>query len=127
MWTLGLINLGRLPAGGGQLTGTPASPGKYEGVVRVVKDEAEFEKIRPGDVLVCVSTTPSWSVVFSVIGALVTEAGGILSHPAIVAREYGIPAVLSLERATEKLREGQRVMVDGDLGAVALVEGGRPK
>jgi pyruvate,water dikinase len=124
MWTLGLTILGRLPAGDGrQLTGTPASPGRYEGICRVVKDETEFEKIQPGDVLVCVSTTPSWSAVLSVIGALVTEAGGVLSHPAIVAREYGIPAVLSLERATEKLRDGQRVRVDGDLGAVTLVEG----
>jgi len=122
MWAFGGVNLGSVPAAHGQLTGTPASPGNYEGTVRVIKDETEFEKIRPGDVLVCVTTTPSWSVVFSTIGALVTEAGGVLSHPAIVAREYGIPAVLSVEGVTEKLRDGQRIRVDGDNGAIALVE-----
>ncbi len=105
----------------GQLRGTPASPGSYEGVVRVIKDETEFNKLRPGDVLVCPCTPPSWSVVFSTVGALVTEAGGVLSHPAIVAREYKIPAVLSLGGATQKLRDGQRVRVDGDDGTVTVV------
>lgn len=124
MWALGEteLKLDGVQTRAGKLIGTPASPGNYEGVVRIIKSETEFEKIHPGDVMVCVTTTPSWSVVFSVIGALVTEAGGVLSHPAIVAREYGIPAVLSVEGATEKLRDGQRVTVDGDGGAVSLLE-----
>jgi rifampicin phosphotransferase len=103
----------------GQLKGVPASPGMYVGPIRVVKDESEFAKIQPGDVLVCTGTAPSWSVVFSTIGALITETGGTLSHPAIVAREYGIPAVLALEGATRKLRDGMIVKIDGDKGTVS--------
>ncbi len=121
MWTLGNLSLGKVTPEAGQLRGTPASHGSYEGVVRVIKDETEFNKLRPGDVLVCPSTAPSWSVIFSTVGALVTEAGGVLSHPAIIAREYRIPAVLSLEGATQKLKDGQKVRVDGDSGTVTLL------
>lgn len=121
MWALAGISLGKASTVESQLSGIPASPGTYEGEVRVIRNESEFGRLRAGDVLVCVSTTPSWSVIFPAMGALVTEAGGVLSHPAIVAREYGIPAVLSLEGATLRLRDGQRVRVDGATGTVTLV------
>lgn len=122
MWALGGMGAGESPSGAGELAGTPASPGKYEGTVRVVRDETEFNKIHPGDVMVCVCTSPSWSVVFSSLGALVTEAGGVLSHPAILAREYGIPAVLSVNGVTSKLKDGQRVKIDGDTGVIVMAE-----
>jgi rifampicin phosphotransferase len=88
--------------------------------VRVVAGEHEFDKIQAGDVLVCPVTSPVWSVLFSRIGALVTNTGGIISHPAIIAREYGIPAVVATGNATAVLRDGQHVTVDGDAGIVHL-------
>jgi phosphohistidine swiveling domain-containing protein len=100
------------------VTGIAASPGRYTGTVRVVAGEHEFEKIQAGDVLVCPVTSPVWSVLFSRIGGLVTETGGILSHPAIIAREYAIPAVVATGNATSILRDGQQVTVDGDAGIV---------
>jgi phosphohistidine swiveling domain-containing protein len=103
------------------VTGIAASPGRYTGTARVVAGEHEFEKIQAGDVLVCPVTSPVWSVLFSRIGALVTDSGGILSHPAIIAREFGIPAVVATGNATALLRDSERVTVDGDAGAVHLV------
>ena len=101
------------------MVGSPASSGRYTGVVRVITGEHEFGLIRDGDVLVCPVTWPAWSVVFPSIGALVTDVGGVLSHPAIIAREYGIPAgVVGAETATATLRSGQRVTVDGTRGVV---------
>jgi len=100
------------------LTGIPASPGRYTGPVRVIRTEAEIHNVRPGDVLVCPITSPSWSVLFPIIGGLVTDSGGILSHPAIVAREYGIPAIVNTRRATELLRDDQIIVVDGSTGKV---------
>lgn len=104
-----------------RVRGTAASPGRYTGVVRVVHDETEFDKIRAGDVLVCPITSPVWSVVFPSVGALVTDTGGILSHPAIIAREYGIPAVVATGDATETLQDGQTVTVDGRTGEIEVV------
>ena len=102
------------------VAGTPASPGRYTGAVRVVMGEHEFGKIRRGDVVVCPVTSPAWSVVFPSMGALVTDMGGILSHPAIIAREHGIPAVVGTGNATNVLRDGQTVTVDGTKGAVEI-------
>jgi phosphohistidine swiveling domain-containing protein len=105
------------------VAGTPASPGVYTGTVRVVMGEHEFGKIRAGDVVVCPVTSPTWSVVFPSMGALVTDIGGILSHPAIIAREHGIPAVVGAGNATAILKDGQRVTVDGNTGLVELTNG----
>ncbi|MEJ8302989.1 PEP/pyruvate-binding domain-containing protein [Saccharibacillus sacchari] len=101
-----------------RIRGISASAGPYTGTVRIVRDESEFGKIRKGDVLVCPITTPAWSVLFPSIGALVTDSGGILSHSAIIAREYGIPSVVATGNATELLRDGQVVVVDGARGIV---------
>jgi phosphohistidine swiveling domain-containing protein len=105
------------------LAGTPASAGRFTGTARVVLGEHQFDKIQVGDVVVCPVTSATWSVVFPSIGALVTDAGGILSHPAIIAREHGIPAVVGTGNATDVLKDGQRVTVDGNTGIVELVEG----
>jgi pyruvate,water dikinase len=89
--------------------------------VRIVRDPSEFHRIEPGDILVCPITMASWSPVFAVIGGLVTERGGPLSHPATLAREFGIPAVLSVPNATTMLAEGSTVAIDGGSGSVELV------
>lgn len=104
----------------GIVTGLPASAGRYSGPIRVVMGEHEFAKIRPGDVVVCPATSPAWSVVFPIIGALVADSGGILSHPAIIAREHGIPAVVGTGNGTTTLRDDQLVTVDGTAGVVEL-------
>jgi pyruvate,water dikinase len=104
----------------GTIAGIAASPGRYEGTVRRVMGEDEFDKIQAGDVLVCPVTSPVWSILFSRIGALVTDTGGILSHPAIIAREFGIPAVVATGNATQLLRDGQLVTVDGETGVVTI-------
>jgi phosphohistidine swiveling domain-containing protein len=107
----------------GVLVGVPASAGRWTGTVRVVHGEDEFSRVRPGDVLVSVITSPVWSVVFPTIGALVTDTGGILSHPAIIAREYGVPAVVATREGTTRLRDGQVVLVDGTAGTVTPIDG----
>jgi len=107
------------PVGDG-LTGTAAAPGTYTGPVRVVRGDGDFSKIRQGDVLVAPITTPAWTVLFSRAGALVTDTGGLLSHAAIIAREYGIPAVVATGTATDRLEDGQIVTVDGTSGSISV-------
>jgi pyruvate,water dikinase len=103
-----------------KLRGIAASPGEYTGPVRVIMSEFEFDKIRTGDVLVCPVTSPVWSMLFPSVGALITDTGGSLSHPAIIAREYGVPAVVATRNATSLLRDDQTVRVDGSRGIVDL-------
>lgn len=100
------------------LKGIAASAGRYTGPVRVIRDESDFNKIQAGDVLICPITSPVWSVLFPSVGALVTDAGGFLSHSAIIAREYHIPAVVATGNATQLLMDGQIVTVDGMAGTV---------
>ena len=102
------------------LKGVGAAPGTYTGPVRIIRDETEFEKIRAGDVLVCPVTSPVWSIIFPSVGALVTNTGGVLSHPAIIAREYRVPAVVATSNATEVLHDGQLVTVDGQAGTITV-------
>ena len=102
------------------LAGIPASSGRYTGPVRVVMDESGFGKLRPGDVLVCPVTSPVWSVLFPSVGALVTDTGGLLSHPAIIAREYCVPAVVATGNATALLSDDQVVTVDGSAGRIEV-------
>ena len=111
-------------AGGGgseQFKGIAASPGVVEGVVRVLRHENELAELQPGEILVAAITAPSWASAFSVVGAVVTDIGGLMSHAAIVCREYGMPAVVSTGFATSRLKTGQRVRVDGHKGTVTLL------
>jgi phosphohistidine swiveling domain-containing protein len=108
--------------GGGGLRVAGASPGQATGRVRLVLDERDFARLRPGDVLVAPYTSPAWTPLFLVAAAVVVNAGGALSHTAIVAREYGVPAVMGTRDATRRLRDGQRVLVDGSAGRVTLLD-----
>ena len=83
-------------------------------------NEAEFGKLQANDVLVCPTTSPVWSILFPSVGALITDAGGMLSHPAIIAREYRVPAVVATGNATSFLGDGQTVTVDGSAGRVEV-------
>jgi pyruvate,water dikinase len=98
--------------------GMPGSPGVAEGPVRVIRDASEFGRLRPGDVLVAPYTNPAWTPLFQRAAAAVVDSGGPASHAAIVAREYGIPAVMGTVRGTRALAEGDRVRVDGSQGTV---------
>ena len=100
--------------------GTAASPGVVRGRARVVMALGEAEKVEPGDVLVCPSTSPSWMPLFAIVAAVVTDAGGILSHPAIAAREYAIPCVAGTLRGTQVIPDGAFVTVDGGRGTVLI-------
>ncbi len=100
------------------LTGVPASGGRATGPVRVIREPAEFGALRGGDVLVCPYTNPTWTSLFQRAAAVVVDSGGIGSHAAIVAREYGMPAVMGTANGTTVLVDGQRVTVDGDTGRV---------
>ncbi|MGY1691379.1 PEP/pyruvate-binding domain-containing protein [Geodermatophilus sp. SYSU D01105] len=104
----------------GTLAGTGVSPGVHEGVVRVL-DSPVGAALAAGEVLVAASTDPGWTPLFQLAGALVMEVGGVVSHGAIVAREYGIPAVATVPDATRRLRTGQRVRVDGGAGTVTVL------
>lgn len=106
------------PAGAGDLKGLAASPGTASGQARVISGPAEFSKLQPGDILVCSFTDPAWTPLFALAAGVVSDTGGPLSHAAIVAREYGIPAVLGTQRATSELREGEEITVDGHRGIV---------
>jgi pyruvate,water dikinase len=102
------------------VTGTPGSPGRASGPARVVHGPDDFGRVQPGDVLVCRFTEPAWTALFGVVAAVVTETGGVLSHAAIVAREYGIPPVLAVPGAKTALRDGETVTVDGSAGRVTV-------
>jgi len=109
----------------GSLRGLGASAGIAEGTARVVRGHADFDRIRGGDVVVCPSTMASWSSIFSMIGGLVTEVGGPLSHPGTLAREYGLPAVLGVADATSLIADGSRIRIDGSKGTVTMLDGPR--
>ena len=100
------------------LRGSPGSPGIVSGPVRVVRDEAESGKPKPGDVLVAPVTYPAWTPLFRHAAAIVVDTGGAASHAAIVAREYGVPAVMGTMNGTRMLADSQLVRVDGARGLV---------
>lgn len=102
------------------LTGMPASPGRATGPVRVVRGPDDFPRFQPGEVLVSQATTPAWTPLFERAAAVVTDGGSLAAHASLVAREYGIPAVVGVGDATAHLEEGQVVMVDGSAGVVEL-------
>lgn len=104
------------------LKGLGGSPGAYAGTARLLRDPDDFASFRPGEVLVAGITTPAYTPLFAMAGAVVTDVGGALSHSSIVAREYGIPAVLGTGSATHRIATGDRVHVDGDAGLVTLLD-----
>jgi len=104
------------------LFGICGSPGMSEGIARVIQKEEELERIQKGDILVAATTSPSWTPVFSLIGGAVVDRGGSLSHAAIVGREYGIPVVINTFEGTQKIKDGQRIKIDANLGAVYIVD-----
>jgi pyruvate,water dikinase len=107
------------PARDGVLvSGTPGSPGVASGPARIVRDGSEFGKLQPGDVLVAPYTNPSWTPLFQRAAAVVVDTGGAASHAAIVAREYGVPAVMGTRYGTQQLHDGEWVQVDGSRGLV---------
>jgi pyruvate,water dikinase len=108
-------------SGGSALQGSGASAGVAEGVARVVAGQDDFARIQPGDVLVTAMTTPAWTPLFPSLAGLVTETGGILSHAAVVAREYGLPAVVGAAGAVTAIPDGMRVRIDGTTGEISLL------
>jgi pyruvate,water dikinase len=110
---------------GDAVVGTPASQGRAEGTARIVAGPEDFYRIEPGDVLVCKTTTPAWTPLFPSLAALVTDTGGILSHAAVVAREYGLPAVVAADVATTVIPDGALVSVDGATGEVRILRAPR--
>jgi phosphohistidine swiveling domain-containing protein len=105
----------------GEVRGLAASAGQIEGTARYVSSLDEFDQVREGEILVCRMTNPAWVVLFTKISGLVTEAGGTVSHPAVVAREFAIPAVVGATAAGERIRTGDRVRVNGTTGVVELL------
>ena len=109
-----------LARGGRELVGQPISPGVARGTVRVLKSFDEMGRLQPGEILVARATDPGWTPLFLVAGGLILELGSVLSHGAVVAREYGLPAVVNVEGATRLLQDGDEVTVDGETGRILL-------
>ena len=109
------------PSSTGEVRGLAASPGVVEGPARFVASLDEFDQVRDGEILVCRMTNPAWVVLFTKIAGLVTEAGGAVSHPAVVAREFGIPAVVGTTNAGERIKTGDRIRVNGTSGVVEIL------
>ena len=107
---------------GGVVRGIPASAGRASGRARIVHGPEEFDRLETGDVLVCPMTTPAWTVLFSRAAAVVTDVGSIAAHASIVAREYGLPAVVGTGDATSRIPDGARLTVDGGAGVVRVEE-----
>lgn len=109
-------------AGGMRMTGTGASPGIVTGAIRLVSTISELPKVEAGEIMVTSNTDPGWTPVFPKLGGLITETGGILSHGAVVSREYNIPAVTAVKDATKILKTGQRITLNGNDGTVTIIE-----
>src|SRR5947209_8754113 len=105
----------------GEIKGLAASPGVIEGLARHVVSLDEFNQVKEGEILVCRMTNPAWVVLFTKIVGLVTDAGGVTSHPAVVSREFSIPAVVGTSNATERIKTGDRIRVNGSTGVVEVL------
>jgi pyruvate,water dikinase len=104
-----------------EVHGLPAAAGLTEGIARVVRGPEEFDQMKKGEIMVCIMTNPAWVIVFSKIAAVVTDTGGVLAHTAVVAREFGIPAVVGTGDATYRIQTGDRIRVDGNTGVVEIL------
>jgi pyruvate,water dikinase len=105
----------------GELRGAPGSAGVVRGTARVISSIAEAHRLEPGDILVAQTTAPPWTPLFATVAAVVTDTGGALSHCAVVAREYGIPAVVGAAMASTVIADGQTIEVDGSAGVVRIL------
>jgi rifampicin phosphotransferase len=106
------------PAAATSVRGTPASPGRATGRARVVRSAEEFDRVRAGEILVCPVTTPAWTPLFARIAAVVTDVGSVAAHASVIAREYGIPAVVATGDGTTRIADGSLITVDGAAGLV---------
>jgi pyruvate,water dikinase len=106
----------------GGLSGFAASPGVAEGIARVLTNADQVADVQDGEILVAPLTAPSWAPIFRRIAGTVTDSGGMMSHAAIVCREYGLPAVTGTAFATKAIKTGMRVRVDGNNGVVTILE-----
>ncbi len=102
--------------------GLPAAFGIAEGIARIVTGPEEFDRVKKGEIMVCIMTNPAWVMVFTKIAAVVCDAGGALAHPAVVAREFGIPAVVGTTNATQRIKTGDRIRVNGSTGIVDILQ-----
>jgi phosphohistidine swiveling domain-containing protein len=118
MWDSGPRRFGAVRTETALVSGTPASPGQATGSVRVIHGQSEFDELQPGEILVAPLTAPAWTPLFTRAAAVVTDIGSVAAHAAVIAREYGIPAVVGCVDATARLRTGMRVTVDGSTGNV---------
>ncbi|KAA9393687.1 pyruvate, phosphate dikinase [Kocuria coralli] len=107
-------------SGGTTLHGVPSAQGTATGTACVIRSPSEFGRVRKGSIVICPYTDPAWTPLFTVAGGIVTEVGGALSHAAIVAREYGLPAITGLPRATERIPDGARLTIDGAAGTITI-------
>jgi pyruvate,water dikinase len=104
----------------GMLQGMPASPGRATGVARVLTDLADAGRLASGEILVTAATTPAWTPLFSRAAAIATDGGSLVAHASLIAREYGIPAVVALGDATRQVRDGQQISIDGNSGLLQI-------
>lgn len=112
--------LGAASDNGETITGSPVSPGVVEGIVHVIFDP-NTTQLTPGEIMVCPGTDPAWTPLFMTAGGLVTEVGGMMTHGSVVAREYGIPAVVGVHQATQRLKDGQHIRLDGTTGKIVIL------
>lgn len=105
----------------GAIIGDPVSPGVAEGTARVIFDP-HSSQLAPGEILVCPGTDPAWTPLFLTASGLVMEVGGMMTHGSVVAREFGIPAVVGVHQATERIKTGQRLRVNGSTGEITLID-----
>src|SRR5688572_2708630 len=103
------------------ISGSPVSPGIAEGIVHIILDPRGAQ-LAPGEILVCPGTDPAWTPLFMAASGLITEVGGMMTHGSVVAREYGIPAVVGVHQATTRLKDGQRIKIDGTAGKIMILE-----
>jgi pyruvate,water dikinase len=115
-----LVGKGAQASTHGELRGSPASPGKVTGPARLVHSSSDFGRLRQGDIIVTRNATPEWTPTFCIAAGLITDSGGPLSHASILAREFGIPAVMGVQTATRTISERQFVTLDGGAGSVHL-------